>query len=319
MNGKALRAALTNPRLLAAPTLPAWYVWWALEYRFTGKARRRRSDGEGGLTPVRRVSGWTVDDAIAAREPVVLTDVVSRWPALDRWSPDYIKSVNGAQQVFTLVSSADVRDFGEGNENREEFIPLSRLIELVFDTPAGNDRYYSVGSALGQLQEDIVVPPSAAYSSSGESPPALWVGQDGNLTPLHYDLFHGFLAQIRGKKRAILFPPEESSLLEPTSPFGGRMCQTALPPNCLEADPVRHPTFRRARGYQVTIEPGELLHIPLHWWHQVELVGPNLSLTLRYDPDWKSLIHPGTFPLAFRETIGRVLRALKSPGTDNPE
>src|SRR5690606_5127512 len=112
--------------------------------------------------------------------------------------------------------------------------------DIVFHRPPGRERYYTIGFGLGTLSSDVDVPRARRYADSAGSPPGLWIGQSGNLTPLHYDCFHGFLVQVRGHKRVTLLAPDESANLPVASPFGSRMCQTELPPDCLRADSARH-------------------------------------------------------------------------------
>jgi len=38
----------------------------------------------------------------------------------------------------------------------------------------------------------------------------VWLGHGGNVTPLHYDLCHGLLVQIRGIKRFTYIHPDDS-------------------------------------------------------------------------------------------------------------
>lgn len=43
----------------------------------------------------------------------------------------------------------------------------------------------------------------------------LWAGHGGGVTPCHYDSLSNFLAQLRGRKSILLFPPSETFNLYP--------------------------------------------------------------------------------------------------------
>ena len=42
-----------------------------------------------------------------------------------------------------------------------------------------------------------------------------WMGSDGVITPLHFDLANNFLALFAGIKQVTLYPPEDTELLDP--------------------------------------------------------------------------------------------------------
>ena len=57
-------------------------------------------------------------------------------------------------------------------------------------------------------------------------------------------------------------------------------------------DLVRYPRFAGARVFDLVLEPGELLFVPVGWFHQVRALEPSISVTFtgfvvpnRYDWD----------------------------------
>ena len=87
----------------------------------------------------------------------------------------------------------------------------------------------------------------------------------GSLTvETHYDLEPNFLWQRRGAKRVILFHPlQEAELPYPHEhPFGH--CISAPLSALVQATP-------HLRASVHVLRPGELLHIPALWWHNIEV------------------------------------------------
>ena len=99
------------------------------------------------------------------------------------------------------------------------------------------------------------------------------------LTAVHYDQMHNVYLQLRGAKRFLLFPPE---------------CFAAF-----GTYPAHHPLDRKARvdlsspdfdafppsralagrGVEATLEEGDVLFMPMSWWHLVHsLEGENVSV-----------------------------------------
>ncbi|XP_034429782.1 HSPB1-associated protein 1 homolog isoform X2 [Hippoglossus hippoglossus] len=102
----------------------------------------------------------------------------------------------------------------------------------------------------------------------------LWIGAEGANTPCHLDSYGcNLVLQVQGRKRWHLFPPEDTSKLYPTRiPFEESSVFSQV--DVLQPDLGRFPNFQRARAHVVTLQPGQVLYVPRHWWHYVESVDP---------------------------------------------
>ncbi|XP_054642356.1 HSPB1-associated protein 1 homolog [Dunckerocampus dactyliophorus] len=100
----------------------------------------------------------------------------------------------------------------------------------------------------------------------------LWIGSDGANTPCHLDSYGcNLVLQVQGRKRWHLFPPEDTSKLYPTRiPYEESSVFSRV--DVLHPDLKRFPAFRSARAHTVTLQPGQVLYVPRHWWHYVESV-----------------------------------------------
>lgn len=108
----------------------------------------------------------------------------------------------------------------------------------------------------------------------------LWVGLGGHTTCLHCDPFDGILIQLHGTKRILLFPPEQLPNLYPfsvlthlQSGLNRRASYSQVYPE--RPDFVSFPQFRAAlqQKREVTLNPGDVLFIPVGWWHEVISTG----------------------------------------------
>ncbi len=116
----------------------------------------------------------------------------------------------------------------------------------------------------------------------------LLCGSEGFITPLHYDEQENLFAQLFGQKRVRLYAPEFWHALYPF-PNGhpqDRQCQITLPeiPGAfLECEEMRfrYPAFQDAAPFEmwIDLQPGEILYIPPCWFHQMEGLSDNISLT----------------------------------------
>ncbi|KAL7881637.1 hypothetical protein AOLI_G00084850 [Acnodon oligacanthus] len=102
----------------------------------------------------------------------------------------------------------------------------------------------------------------------------LWIGTNGANTPCHLDSYGcNLVFQVQGRKRWHLFPPEDAECLYPTRiPYEESSVFSQV--SVIKPDLCRFPAFRRARAHIVTLQPGQVLFVPRHWWHYVESIDP---------------------------------------------
>lgn len=151
------------------------------------------------------------------------------------------------------------------------------------DKPCGYLRGWTYEEDNEALMQDFVVPPFArdwfAKLPKKEDPIFRWIflGPGGSKTPLHVDpcLTHAWLAQVRGRKRFILYKPAHLQHLYDAA---------GHPADVREPDRLNHPTFDLATPYEVVLQPGDVLFVPAGWAHQVECVDDSISLTHNFLP-----------------------------------
>lgn len=103
----------------------------------------------------------------------------------------------------------------------------------------------------------------------------LFAGLGGTLYHCHYDLQPNLHVQLTGRKRFILFPPEDWKHLYPF-PVHHDLDRRSMVD--LDApDDVRFPQWSGASGYMVELEAGEALYIPPYWWHHVQSLTPETT------------------------------------------
>jgi tetratricopeptide (TPR) repeat protein len=126
-----------------------------------------------------------------------------------------------------------------------------------------------------------------------------WVSSAGCLTPLHYDLDEGLLAQVMGEKRVWLYDYKDRGSLYMRGDEGRAKVDSRTPVGLNNWERQSHADFhggRRAafpkalsaQRWEAHLKPGELLYIPAGWFHEVHSLTPSFSLGWRFglpEPD----------------------------------
>ncbi|MFA7604864.1 MAG: cupin-like domain-containing protein, partial [Novosphingobium sp.] len=109
----------------------------------------------------------------------------------------------------------------------------------------------------------------------GSSGGMIWIGPGGTFTPLHHDLTNNLLVQVAGRKQVILLPPADTPNLHNDVHVFSAISDVFDP----ALDRVCYPQIDALRKYEIILEPGEALFLPLGWWHQVRSLDFSISMT----------------------------------------
>jgi len=217
--------------------------------------------------------------AAEASRPLVLRGLIEHWPSLaaGRKSPsalnDYFKRMDRgipaplveapASARGRLGYSADMREFTFSKRQRGISETLDR-IERQTDRPNAPIIAIQMLPLASHLPDFVQQNPMPLLPGIG---PLLWLG--GRVrTQIHHDRDHNLACVIAGRRRFVLFPPEQVANLY----IGPIENPPPLSIVDLEApDFARFPLFERALASAQTAElgPGDALLMPRHWWHHV--------------------------------------------------
>ena len=178
-------------------------------------------------------------------KPVIITDATENWPARSKWTFEFFKTAygsdpatawlgrgSGAGKLTTLSAyidfldapSAELPGIWTGKD-------IGRMVAHRRPRPdGGTSPFYLLGwyafRQHPELYDDIAPAPYFVLDLVSALSPtlrdvfewtsrreytAIFIGPEGSLSALHRDYWntHAYLAQIRGRKRAILFSPED--------------------------------------------------------------------------------------------------------------
>lgn len=210
--------------------------------------------------------------------PVVLTEVARDWPALRRWSPQYLKERFGHLEVEVQAERNRDPNFEINKLALRRRVNLGEFVDRVVTGGPTNDYYLTANNEVlrrpefAPLLQDIGALPDFCVRDDLPRAANFWFGPAGTNTPLHHDTLMLLHTQVVGRKRWRFISPLQTPRLYNTV--------GVFSPIDLEAsDFGRFPAFRDVRVLEVVIEPGETLFLPLGWWHQVTALDVSLSLS----------------------------------------
>lgn len=221
---------------------------------------------------------------VAAGEPVVVQRLFDAWPALaagmqgpatlnayfrrlDRGVPVPVMEAP-ARHKGQFAYGLDLREFTFTKRQAPLGAALDRIASLIGrpDAPTLAVQMLRLAQAMPDFVEHNPMPLLPGIG------PRLWLG-GAVRTRTHNDRDHNLACVIAGRRRFVLFPPDQVSNLYVGPPDN--------PPPLSLVDPeapdlVRFPRYADAiaAARVAFLEPGEALFIPRYWWHHVTSLDP---------------------------------------------
>jgi hypothetical protein len=262
---------------------------WVLECQ---RRAARQATTYGSVPRVRRPNrAEFLDRFYSQNKPVVIEGAMDDWPAMTRWTDaDYLKSKCGDRVVEVQANRNSDANYELNQTKLKQEMTFAQFVDLTETAGQTNNWYITANNsgknkeALKELWDDIVVFPDYLRDDDPANRGFFWFGPAGTVTPLHHDLTNNFMAQVRGRKLVRLIAPHDLPYL-----YNNRHCYS--PVNLDAVDHAKYPLFRNARVIDVTIGPGDLLFLPVGWWHYVRGLDISITMTFTnfvYDNDFYS-------------------------------
>lgn len=232
---------------------------------------------------IQRRSGVTVEEFYrnyyASGTPVILTDVTKAWPALQKWTPEYLRETVGDARIQIMTGRNADPQYEKNKDAHMSEVSMKTYVDMVLQHGPTNDFYMVARNR--NLEKDGLQPlladfqPLPAIMSPDSRPDSflMWFGPAGTVTPLHHDPNGVFFCQVYGRKRYWMVRPDELSLLMSEDGYYS-------PVNAADPDLRRFPDFEGARVHTFDVGPGDAVFLPMGWWHQVESLDVSISVTL---------------------------------------
>lgn len=247
------------------------------------------------------------DEVLSGGRPVVLRGLVANWPFVraalqsDEDAVRYLERFYTGRPVGAVVAhpSEQGKFFYRADSKQMNF---ERSRESLSKVLAGLLRHRTAEQPFAVAMQAIPAPETLpGFQEDNPNPlvpagvPAhLWIGNQVTVAP-HFDVADNLACVTAGRRRFILFPPEQTANIYP----GPMDVTPATVPISMvsfdDPDLERFPRYREALDAALVaeLEPGDALYIPYLWWHGVQSLSRfNVLTNYWWDPNRKVARYP---------------------------
>ncbi|GJJ69726.1 hypothetical protein EMPS_02074 [Entomortierella parvispora] len=239
--------------------------------------------------------------------PLIITGAMDHWPALEKWKdPRMICRIAGPDRLVPIEIGSQYTD----EQWTQKFVTMKDFVEQFVDDgddavakgQVGYLAQHDVFDQIPRLRRDIDIPDYclvAPRRQDGYQPPEdvllnAWFGPGGTISPMHTDPYYNLLAQVVGRKYVRLYSPKDTPKLysfatsngiesgdEATDKDSGvnTMLGNTSQVEVEQPDLTKFPLFASAEYVEAVLEAGELLYIPLQWWHYIRSLSTSFSVS----------------------------------------
>ncbi|XP_053613799.1 HSPB1-associated protein 1 isoform X1 [Plodia interpunctella] len=213
--------------------------------------------------------------------PVVFRDFVKNWP-MCQWTVDKWSSLFGEKVIpFRCLNRGFVSDepcwerrCDMKSVTFKQFLNTLDITEewMYFDYKYLHQWFDGDTELFKEVSWK-----QFGFADKGPTDTTVWVGSSGAHTPAHQDTYGvNIVAQVHGKKRWILFPPDTAGMKPTRVPYEESSVYSELNFYC----PNNLNVFNGLSGaHVVELSAGDALLVPRGWWHYVQNMDP-LNITL---------------------------------------
>lgn len=262
--------------------------WETIQRRLLTAASRNR---EGRVHAVDRRSGLTPqefrEEYFLTGIPVVLEGAAAEWPALKKWTLEYLSQQCGEVEVPVLDGRNWTVNRGEGTEvvsTAENRVHVEELLKLVKDGSPWYGTFMELLNAHADLRRDLDLSFVEKFGHANPRIPwqrnvlaKMYVGGPNTSTSLHCAGISNLFVQISGRKKWVLIAPGETPFMYPATSKGLNW-QSRV--DFRNPDYAGCPLYRYVDRYETVLEPGDVLWNPPFVWHGVINLTESIAVSL---------------------------------------
>ena len=213
-----------------------------------------------------------------SNKPVIITDLMDNWQAMKLWSPEYFRSKLGNMMIEIQSGRIGKPVYEVFLKGHTKKVTMKEYVDLVLSNSDTDEFYLTANDRLLENEEakpildDFYPFPEYLDPLNVNRKQFLWFGPKGAVSPLHRDRLNVFMTQVFGRKRVKLVSPYALHLVYNFESFFSEV-------DVENPDLERFPLFKKVKMIDLTLDPGEVLLIPVGWWHHVRSIDITISVS----------------------------------------
>jgi hypothetical protein len=216
----------------------------------------------------------------AANRPVIMVGEMEGWP-LARLDAAGLKQALATKAVDLATDDAErAAALAGAAEPALKPTPADQFMRGA--AKGGDGARWRLAADASARNARIVAPLKAGFGNlekflaeaAGEPRGVIEIRPAGSLQPLGWDPRNRLTAQAAGRRRFKLLPPSEAWRLYEAAGVFSQITDL----DGQDVSLATYPLLEKARVYDVTLEAGEVLFLPLGWWRQARTLDLGVSL-----------------------------------------
>lgn len=208
-------------------------------------------------------------------KPVLLKGLANLQPAGEKWTIDWFKETMGNLDI-AVFDNNEKKHVYSTTVNPDFKMPFGEFLDLITkDEPSSIRMFrYNLYKQNPELKKDFSCP-KFIRKGMMKSFGFMFLGGKDTDVRLHYDVDYSnvLLTQIHGRKRVILYAPDQSKYLYKV-PYNTHSLADVK-------DYTKWPAMQYAKGYEIIQEAGDGLFMPSGYWHYNTYLNGGISVAYR--------------------------------------
>ncbi len=204
--------------------------------------------------------------------PIVLRGFASHWPAVAAWDRGYVCARWGHLVVRALVG---MPSYAVPFHDPEARYRRTMRLAAFWDELEARGRCYldqNATEAFRGLEDDVCM--GELLGSRPRSELNFWISR-ATKSGMHFDPEDNFVVMIRGHKLFAMAPPQENVRLYP---FLDSIMKSRV--DVERPDFGAFPLAAEVELHVAQVQAGDVLFIPIGWWHHVAAAADEPSISL---------------------------------------
>lgn len=252
----------------------------SISNKISNKLEGLGENGENHI-PVPVIEGVNIEEFIKNYRkkslPVVLKNAASSWALYEKWNPEFFAEKYPDDPVILFDAAIESKDLAYTEGKKTKTVSLLEFVESMNNGGKDYARLLPILDQHPELLKDLDVDwlMSAANNGAREVKHQLFMGGAGTSTQMHCAIGSNLFIQIYGRKQWWIYSNKNSPLLEPIvdrSVFFRSQANGEKPEG----------NFKKADGWTVILEPGDVLYNPPFFWHQARSIDINIGVGFRW-------------------------------------